>query len=77
VRRPLMTQSGHQRFCCTPSALAVDFSPFETTELRVMTYDDAASLRGNAVLSADWIAIAFLVFYLVWGIGAWIQQRKS
>jgi len=33
-------------------------------------------LRGNAVLSADWIA-AFLVFYLVWGIGAWIQQRKS
>jgi hypothetical protein len=59
------------------TALAADFSPFETTELRVMTYDDAASLGGNAVIFADWIAIALLVFCLVWGMGHGFSNASS
>jgi len=29
------------------------------------------------MLFPDWVAIAILVFCLVWGVRAWIQQRKS
>ena len=32
---------------------------------------------GDAMLFPDWLAIAVLVFLLVWAVSAWIQQHKS
>jgi len=32
---------------------------------------------GDAMLFPDWLAIAVLLFVLVWAVSAWIRQHKS